>query len=73
MMDGLIVIRSVTLSNHIMTTRFPEGVVVGCYRALRGRGRDNAITPKDETKAVKSRHWLRDLRALSTRLAFREH
>jgi hypothetical protein len=46
-MDGLIVIRSVTLSNHIARTRLPEGVVAGYHRVLGGRGRDNAITPEE--------------------------
>jgi hypothetical protein len=44
-MDGLIVIRSVTLSNHIAKTPYPEGVVVSDLWALRGRGRDNTIRP----------------------------
>jgi hypothetical protein len=43
-MDGLIVIRSVTLSNHIAETQVPEGVVVSYHRALGGRGRTNTIT-----------------------------
>jgi hypothetical protein len=47
-MDGLIVIRSVTLSNHIATAQLPEPVVVSYHRAPEGRGRDNTITPKEE-------------------------
>jgi hypothetical protein len=47
-MDGLIVIRSVTLSNHIAKTQLPEGVVVSYHRALGGRGRDNTIIPEVE-------------------------
>jgi hypothetical protein len=35
-MDGLIVIRSVTLSNHIARARRCEGVVASYSRALRG-------------------------------------
>jgi len=35
-MDGLIVSRSVTLSNHIAVTQLPEGVVASYYRALMG-------------------------------------
>ena len=68
-MDGLIVIRSVTLSNHIKTTRLLEGVKVGCYRMLWGRGRDDAITPK----AIKSQYRSKELGGASTGLAFREH
>jgi hypothetical protein len=47
-MDGLIVIRSLTLSNHIAKTQLPEGVGASYHRALRGRGGDNAITPEEE-------------------------
>jgi hypothetical protein len=36
------------LSNHIADTQCPEGLVACCHRALRERGRDNAITPKEE-------------------------
>jgi hypothetical protein len=36
------------LSNHIGETQLPEGVVVSYHRALRGHGRDNAITPKED-------------------------
>jgi hypothetical protein len=49
-MDGLIVIRSITLSNHIAKTQLPEGVVAGYHRALGGRGQDNAITSKKEER-----------------------
>jgi len=35
-MDGLILIRSVTLSNHIARTQLPEGVVASYHRALKG-------------------------------------
>jgi hypothetical protein len=35
-MDGLIVIRSVTLSNYIAKTRRPEGVMISYCQALRG-------------------------------------
>jgi hypothetical protein len=41
-------IRSVMLSNHIAGTRLPQGVVASGYQALRGHGRDNAITPEKE-------------------------
>jgi hypothetical protein len=47
-MDGLIVIWSIMLSNHIAATQLPEGVVASYHRALTGRGRGNAITPKAE-------------------------
>jgi hypothetical protein len=47
-MDGLIVIWSVMLSNHIAATQLPEGVVASYHRALRGRDGGNAITPKAE-------------------------
>ena len=47
-MDGLIVIRSVTLSNKIEETHLPEGIVVSYRQALRGHGRDNTITPDEE-------------------------
>jgi hypothetical protein len=47
-MDGLIVIRNVTLSNHIAKTQQPEGVVVSYYRAIRGRSRNITITPEEE-------------------------
>ena len=47
-MDGVIVIRSVTLSNHIADTRLSEGVVANYHCGLVGRGRDNTITPKVE-------------------------
>jgi len=59
--------------NHIKTTRLLEGVVAGCYRTLWGCGRDNAITPKEERKAIKSQRRSQELRASSTGLAFREH
>jgi len=72
-MDGLIVIRSITLSNHIKTTRLLERVVAGCYQMLWGCGRDNAITPKEERKAIKSQRQSKELRASSTGLAFKEH
>jgi hypothetical protein len=35
-------------SNHIAETRLLEGGVASYHRALRGSGRDNAITPKEE-------------------------
>jgi len=35
-MDGLILIRSITLSNHIAGTQFPEGVVARYHWTLRG-------------------------------------
>jgi hypothetical protein len=35
-MDGLILIRSVMLSNHIARTRLPEGVMASCHWVLRG-------------------------------------
>jgi hypothetical protein len=47
-MDGLIVIRSVMISNHIARTQLPEGVVESYHQALRGCGRDNTITPEVE-------------------------
>jgi hypothetical protein len=47
-MDGLIVIRSVTLSNNIARTPFPEGVVASNHQASGGHGRDNAITREEE-------------------------
>jgi len=72
-MDGLIVMRSVTLSNHIETTQFPEGDVAGCYRARWGRGQDDSITPKEETKAINSQRRSKELGVSSTGLAFREH
>jgi len=34
-MDGLILIRSVLLSNHVARTQLPEGVVASYHRALR--------------------------------------
>ena len=37
-MDGLILIRSVTLSNHVARTRLPDGVVASYHRALGGAG-----------------------------------
>jgi hypothetical protein len=49
-MDGLIVIRSVTLLNYIAETQLPEGVVASYRRAQRERGRDNAITPEEEQR-----------------------
>ena len=45
--DGWILIRTVTLSNHIGGTRYPEGIVASYHPALRGRGGDNAITPEE--------------------------
>jgi hypothetical protein len=47
-MDHLIVIRSVTLSNHIARTRNPQGVMASYHRVSGGCGRDNAITPEEE-------------------------
>jgi len=47
-MDGLIVIRSVTLSNYIAKTRLSEGVVVSYHPGAKGRGRDNTVTPEEE-------------------------
>jgi hypothetical protein len=47
-MDALIVIRSVTLSNHIARTQLPEDVVVNYRRALRECGRDNTINPEED-------------------------
>jgi len=47
-MDGLIVIRSVTLSNHIASTQSLEGVVASYRWVLRGHGRDNAIISGEE-------------------------
>jgi len=35
-MDGLIHIRSVTLSNHIARMRLTEGIVASYHRALKG-------------------------------------
>jgi hypothetical protein len=49
-MDGLIVIWSIMLSKHIAATQLPEGVVASYHRALTGRGRGNAITPKAEQR-----------------------
>jgi hypothetical protein len=49
-MNGLIVIRSVMLSNHVAGTRLAEGVVARCHRALRECGRDSAITPEEEQR-----------------------
>jgi len=48
--DGLIVIRSVTLSDHIAEMGLPEGVVAGYFRVLREHGRDNAISPEEEQR-----------------------
>jgi hypothetical protein len=42
-MDGLILIRSVTLSNHIAGAPQPEGVVGVVTGRLGGCGRDNAV------------------------------
>jgi hypothetical protein len=47
-MDGLIVIRSAKLSNHIAGTRLHEGVVVSYHPGAEERGRDNAVTPEEE-------------------------
>jgi hypothetical protein len=47
-MNALIVIRSVTRSNHIPEAQLPVGVVVSSHRALGGRGRDNTVTPQEE-------------------------
>jgi hypothetical protein len=47
-MDGLTVIRSVMLSNHIAETQLHEGVVASYHQALGGDGRDNAITHEAE-------------------------
>jgi len=56
-MDGLIVIRSVMLSNHIDKALQPEGVVVSYHRVLIGRGQDNTIMTKEERRAIKSQRW----------------
>ena len=36
------------VSNHVAATQLPEGVVASYCRALRWRGRDNAITARKE-------------------------
>jgi hypothetical protein len=51
-MDGLIAIRSIMLSNHIVRARLPEDVVASYHPGARGRGRDNATTPKVEEKDI---------------------
>jgi hypothetical protein len=35
-MDGLILIRSIMLSNHVARKQLPEGVMASDHRALRG-------------------------------------
>jgi hypothetical protein len=60
-MDGQIVLRSVTLSNHIAKTQLPEGVVVSYRRTLGGRGRDNIITHEVQHELLRAsigrRNW----------------
>jgi len=64
-MDGLIVIRSVTLSNHIAETQLPEGVVVSYYQA---QGSVAEITLSHQGKrerAIKSQRWSQELGIIS--------
>jgi hypothetical protein len=49
-MDGLIVIRSVTLSNDIAKTHSLEVVAASYYWALRECHRDSTITPKEDQR-----------------------
>ena len=47
--------------------------MASCYRALGERGRENATTPKEGRKAIKSQRRSKNLKALSTGSALREH
>jgi hypothetical protein len=69
-MDGLIVIRSVTLSNHIAKTQLPEGVVVSYYRALGEGRRDNTVTPEGEQRAIESQRSSKELGIISEQISF---
>jgi len=68
-MDGLIVIRSITLSNHIAEAPQPVGVLVSYHRALGERGRDNSINEGYKEPAMVEGIW----GSSANTLASREH
>jgi hypothetical protein len=69
-MDGLIVIRSITLLNHIAETQLPEGVVVSYQRGQRWRGRDTRYHTLGRARAIKSQRWLKELGINSEQTSF---
>jgi hypothetical protein len=69
-MDGLIIIRSTVLSYHIARTRILEGVVASYFWALRGHGRDNAITSNRRERAIKSQCWSKELEDIIHKISF---
>jgi len=69
-MDGLIVIRSVTLSNHIAETQLPEGVVVSYYRA-QGRVAEITLLHRGNREgAIRSQRWSQELGIISEQISF---
>jgi hypothetical protein len=69
-MDGLIVIRSMTLSNNITKAQFLEAVLASYFRVLAGRGRDNTITLRARRKAIKSQYWSDELETIIHKISF---
>jgi hypothetical protein len=72
-MDGLILIRSVTLSNHIARTQQPEGVVASYHRALWGVA-EIALSHLRKSESYKQPALVEGIEERSsTRLAFQEY
>jgi hypothetical protein len=72
-MDGLILVRSVMLSNHVARTRLPEGIMASFHRALRGMA-EIALSHLRRGEVYNEPALVRGIRgARFTRLAFREH
>jgi len=72
-MDGLIIIRSLTLSNHIAETRLPEGVVASYHQAQRGVA-EIVLSHIRKHGGYKEPALVEGMiGASSTRLTFREH
>jgi hypothetical protein len=72
-MDGLILIRSVMLSNHVARTRLPEGVMASYHWALRGIAKI-ALSHLRKSEVYNEPALVRGISgARYTRLAFREH
>jgi len=69
-MDGLIVVRSVMLSNHIAETQIPEGVVVSYYRAQGGVAEITLSHRRKRTRAIKSQSWSKELGIISEQISF---
>jgi hypothetical protein len=69
-MDGLIVIWSVMLSNHIAATQLPECVVASYHRSLRGRARGNGFTPMEEQGQLRANVARRNLGIISELISF---